>query len=335
MRQEPQYKDDLKTTENSCSSNDLPISKFLGKREPDNHCLIDFIYSKHQSKRLIVYLDEIHSILQKEAKNSVLKRLVSDIDFSQSNQKIEMKSKIENVQTFLKVSDKFGNKLNSIISRSSLVYLEQRDPYCEDHQKSIFSLNIRGVNLVSDLDKNHSDFVFSNRSSCENGMWDSIVGTFLEIISGSGLKLSYVKNDKNHYVFSMRQYFLTAGDHLPIQNEYFSFEIRYFNQDNKKELVSKYLNKLRDYNLNARKCGQKIKSWIVSHSQKGQWESRLNQIKKEQNFFKLSQVNPQDLNDGLVFTIKLNTGFGSSLVKDKMREILFKFLIDVSKFIPD
>lgn len=329
MRQEPQCKNEQKTPVNSCLT-DRHLSS-LEKRESEIHHLIDFLYSKCRSKKLETFIQETQSTLEREATDILLKRLIADINFDEANQKLEMKSKIGSVQNFLKDFDELGDKINSIFSRSNLTYFEHKDPYFESHQRFMFCLNIRDANLASFLGESYSNVDSSIRSTFGKIIWDSVIAKVSELIFQSGLKPNYIKNDENHFAFSMRQYVLAAEDDL--KSDYFSLEIHHHDENSRKELVSKYLNKSQEYDLKTVKFRKKIKGWLISCSQKERLKAQLCQIEKERTFFSVSQVDPQELENGIVLIMKLS-GLQCSLVKkDKVRALLFKFLIDLSRIL--
>jgi hypothetical protein len=328
--------------------------------------LVDFLESNKDKRKLTGFLEETYKSLEQEAVDRLLNRImheqttehhgatpwhkpghigpimyeylnmmgvesafVNGLQQTKSSMTETVEQRVDEISHSLKGAGGFNRQFKSSLSRSAVIYLEQDDPNNRAREKVVFTVNVADFELWQPLDEE------ANREVCEDGrtmrrkVWDEAVNRLSEIVSNSGLKPKYVKNDKNNFIFVMRQYFLSQGDQAP--DEYFTFELRHLNTNSKKAMTSEYTEVLNQFQNKIAKLDKKLNSWFLTANQKQLCLQRKNQIEKEQDFYIGTHPDPREMDSGLVFTITLNTLKDYSTTKDKMRGIMTQYLMALSR----
>jgi len=162
---------------------------------------------------------------------------------------------------------------------------------------------------------------------------DEAVNTLSEIISNTGLKPKYVKNDKYSCILVMRQYLAPNENVLP--DEYFSFELKHVSEAQRKVAVDEYRTKIEGFNAKMAKCEKGMKSWWVSRNSKETYEKEWHIAKCDKDFYMATTPDPAEMDTGLVFSIFVNTMKDYTLTKDKMQVIMTKFILALSSIATD
>src|SRR5256885_16224978 len=91
-------------------------------------------------------------------------------------------------------------------------------------------------------------------------VWDEAVNTLAEIVSNTGMKPKYVKNDKNSCVFTMRQYLLAdPNDNMP--DEFFTFDLRHMSTELREKMMKENVETVAKYEEEIANGKKRIKSW--------------------------------------------------------------------------
>jgi len=165
-------------------------------------------------------------------------------------------------------------------------------------------------------------------------VWDEAVNTLAEIVSNTGLKPKYVKNDKKSCIFTMRQYLLRANaDNTP--DEYFTFDLRHVNEESRERMADEYSRIVRGYDQQIRLLETKIKGWWVSKAKRAAITEQIRTHEADRDFYIGTHADPNEMDHGLVFSIEVNTLKDYGITKDKMQVIMTKYILALSKIAVD
>lgn len=164
-------------------------------------------------------------------------------------------------------------------------------------------------------------------------VWDEAVNTLCEIVSNTGMKPKYVKNDKNSCNFTMRQYLLSEGEKSP--DEYFAFSLKHVNDNAKKKMGEVYDAKVKEFDDQLAMITKKINSVFTTRKTKMLLKDQLDIIEKDKSFYIGTVADPREMDCGLVFSIYVNTMKDYTITKDKMQVIMTKYILALSKIAVD
>jgi len=227
----------------------------------------------------------------------------------------------------------FNRQIKASFSRSAVIYLEHEDPTNRNREKVTFTINIGDFELRYPLDETANDQLTEDGRTMRRMVWDEAVNTLAEIVSNTGLKPKYVKNDKNNCIFSMRQYLLSSNEKTP--DEFFTFDLRHVNAQMKKTLTQQYIDAIAKYDSQIAGYKKRLKGWFLGAKLKLAIMDRISQIEKERDFYVGTNPDPREMDTGLMFSISVNTLKDYSVTKDKMQVIMTKYILALSKIAVD
>lgn len=258
---------------------------------------------------------------------------VSGLQHTKSSMTKTVQQRVDEINTLLRGVGGFNRQIKASFSRSAIVYLEHEDPANRNREKVMFTVNIGDFELRYPLDESAS------QSFCEDGrtirrmVWDEAVNTLAEIVSNTGLKPKYVKNDKNNCIFAMRQYLLSSSEKTP--DEFFTFDLRHVNSQMKKQMTQQYTDTILKIENQIGNYQKRLKSWFLNAKTKLAIMDRIGQLEKEKDFFIGTNPDPREMDTGLVFSIAVNTLKDYTITKDKMQVIMTKYILALSKIAVD
>ena len=134
---------------------------------------------------------------------------VSGLQHTKSSMTKTVQQRVDEINTLLRGVGGFNRQIKASFSRSAVVYLEQEDHRNKHREKVVFTVNLGDFELRYPLDENaeHDEMTPDGRT-VRRMVWDEAVNTLAEIVSNTGLKPKYVKNDKNSCVFTISKYLL-------------------------------------------------------------------------------------------------------------------------------
>ena len=258
---------------------------------------------------------------------------VSGLQHTKSSMTKTIQQKVDEINTLLRGVGGFNRQIKASFSRSATVYLEQEDPRNPHRERVVFTVNLADFELRYPLDDSADETTVEDGRTLRRLVWDEAVNTLSEIISNTGLKPKYVKNDKNSCIMIMRQYLQTASDSLP--DEYFAFDLRHVSEEQRQVAIQEYRGKLEEFDKRAEKYEKHINSWFTSVKKKAYWEHELEIVGKDREFYIATTPDPAEMDTGLVFSIFVNTMKDYTLTKDKMQVIMTKFILALSNIATD
>lgn len=336
----------------------------------DRSRLIDFLQYPREKRKLTDFLEDTYKAYEEESVDRVINRVVhehememrgstpfykpghigplmyeflnmvgveaafvSGLQHTKSSLTKTVQNRVDEINTLLRGVGGFNRQIKASFSRSAVVYLEQEDPHNKHRERVIFTVNLGDFELRYPLDESAADQVVEDGRTLRRMVWDEAVNTLAEIVSNTGMKPKYVKNDKNSCVFTMRQCLLSDGEKSP--DEFFMFDLRYVNTENKDIMGAEYQKRVDEYNFEIAKCQKQINMFWTSTRKKAELEARLDALTKDKDFFVGSHADPREMDVGLVFSISVNTMKDYTVTKDKMQVIMTKYILALSNIAVD
>jgi hypothetical protein len=258
---------------------------------------------------------------------------VSGLQHTKASMTKTVQQKVDEINTLLRGVGGFNRQIKASFSRSASLYLEQEDPRAQHRERVIFTVNIADFELRYPLDEaGESEFVEDGRS-LRRFVWDEAFNTVSEIISNTGLKPKYVRNNKNDCSLEMKQYLVAKHTKLP--DEYFEFDLKHVNEAKRKQLEEEYHQKIQRFEAQLQECEEKLNKRWISKRDKKQAEREMDILQADYELFMATTPNPSQMDTGLVFSIYVNTLKDYSVTKDKMQVIMTKFILALSKIAVD
>ncbi|MBN1115334.1 MAG: hypothetical protein JXA66_08340 [Oligoflexia bacterium] len=258
---------------------------------------------------------------------------VSGLQHTKSSLTKTVQQRVDEINTLLRGVGGFNRQIKASFTRSAAVYLEQEDPRNKHRERVIFSINLGDFELRYPLDESAEQEVVEDGRTLRRMVWDEAVNTLSEIVSNTGMKPKYVKNDKNSCVFTMKQYLLSKNDKTP--DEYFSFELRYINQDTKNRMSEHYHSKINEYNEKIEAGKKQKEGFLVGKRRKKAIEEQIEILEKDRDFYIGTHPDPEEIDCGLIFSIYVNTMKDYTITKDKMQVIMTKYILALSEIAVD
>jgi hypothetical protein len=258
---------------------------------------------------------------------------VSGLQHTKASLVKTVQQRVDDINTLLRGVGGFNRQLKPSFSRSSAVYLEQDDINYRHREKVVFSVNIADFELRHPLDDEAANSVCKDGRSCKRYGWDFAVNVLSEIVSNTGLKPKYVKNDKINSKFVMSQSLLTTNDPMP--DEYFSFILEYLTEERLNQKIEEYNAHVDSIKKKIENGKQKLNNVWRAKREKAQITEEVNWYEKELAFFIGTTSDPNELDTGLLFTIEISTLKDYSITKDKMQVIMSKYLVALSNIAKD
>jgi hypothetical protein len=338
--------------------------------EQDKEELVDFLKYPKEKRKMTNFMEDVYKTIEMESVDRTMNRVahehqselegatpwhkpghigplmyeylnmigvesayVSGLQHTKSSMTKTIQQRVDEINTLLRGVGGFNRQIKASFARSAVIYLEQEDPNNTHRERVIFSINLGDFELRYPLDENSAEEVVEDGRTLRRLVWDEAVNTLSEIVSNTGMKPKYVKNDKNSCRFEMKQYLLSEHDTHP--DEFFAFELKYINEETKDILVSQYNSVITKYNKKINKCKRKVEGAFASESRKRKFIERAILLEKERDFFIATNPDPSELDCGLVFSINVNTMKDYTITKDKMQVIMTKYILALSSIAVD
>lgn len=258
---------------------------------------------------------------------------VSGLQHTKSSMTKTVQQRVDEINTLLRGVGGFNRQIKASFSRSAVIYLEQEDPHHKHREKVIFTVNLGDFELRYPLDETADDKTTEDGRTLRRTVWDEAVNTLAEIVSNTGLKPKYVKNDKNSCHFTMRQYLVSENERLP--DEYFTFELHHMNMEEKKIRGRDYVAKIEKYDREIAQLRKKLRGWFMGGRKRAELQDALVMLTKERDFYFGTTPDPREMDTGLLFSIAVNTLKDYGVTKDKMQVIMTKYILALSRIAVD
>lgn len=255
-----------------------------------------------------------------------------------------VEERVEEINRLLAGLGGYSSQLKSCFARSTVVFLEEEDPRFAFRERLIFSINLPNYELkrswevgaagprATDGKKRRGPETVDEEDlrTPLQATWDDAVNSLAQIIATTGLKPKYVKNDRHYGRFVMKQDLRTTAN-LP--DEYFSFTLDYNTVERIQEMIGPYNKIVGDYDKKIQALEKKMKSW-PANSRNPRFmafqKKHLNLV-QERDFFVATTPDPNQLDEGLLFLIEVSTLKDYHIVKDRMQQIMTKYILHLSK----
>lgn len=338
--------------------------------EEDKVRLVDFLQYPREKRKITDFLEETYKAYEQESVERTMNRVhhehkselrgatpfykpghigplvyeylnmvgvesafVSGLQHTKSSMTKTVQQKVDEINTLLRGVGGFNRQIKASFSRSAVVYLEQEDPHNKHRERVIFTVNLSDFELRYPLSADAATQFVEDGRSLRRFVWDEAVNTLAEIVSNTGLKPKYVKNDKNRCNFTMRQHLLSDNERTP--DEYFTFDLRYISEDDMEERVSDYVASVEKYNTEIAKVKKQMGSWLVGSKKKQALHEQLVTLEKDRDYYVGTHADPREMDAGLVFSIAVNTMKDYTVTKDKMQVIMTKYILALSRIAVD
>lgn len=338
--------------------------------EQDKGNLIDFLQFPKEKRKMTDFLEETYKNFEKESVERTIDRVaheheselqgatpwhkpghigplmyeflnmigvemafVSGLQHTKSSMTKTVQQRVDEINTLLRGVGGFNRQIKASFSRSAVVYLEQEDPRNVHRERVMFTINVSDYELRYPLDESADQEVVEDGRTVRRMVWDEAVNTLCEIVSNTGMKPKYVKNDKNSCVFTMKQYLLSEGEKSP--DEYFAFSLKHVNENAKKKMGEEYDAQIKVFDAQIAEINKKTNSMFTSKKTKMLLNEQREIIEKDKSFFIGTNADPREMDCGLVFSIYVNTMKDYTITKDKMQVIMTKYILALSKIAVD
>jgi hypothetical protein len=258
---------------------------------------------------------------------------VSGLQHTKSSMVKTIQQRVDEINTLLRGVGGFNRQIKPAFSRSAVVYLEQGDPRYQHREKVVFSINLSDYELRNPLNEEANNTIIDDGRTGRRYGWDYAVNVLSEIVSNTGLKPKYVKNNKNTCKFVMSQMLLTSNDPMP--DEFFSFSLEYLTKDNIQQKIDDYESHIDSINEKIAKLKKSSEYFWLSSEKKIQLKEQINWYEKELSFFIGTNPDPNELDTGLLFLIEISTLKDYGITKDKMQVIMTKYVLALSNIAKD
>lgn len=302
---------------------DRTINRVMHEHESEMRGSTPFYKPGHIGPLMYEYLNMI----------GVEAAFVSGLQHTKSSMVKTVQQKVDEINTLLRGVGGFNRQIKASFSRSAVIYLEQEDPHHKHREKVIFTVNLGDFELRYPMDETADERMVEDGRTVRRMVWDEAVNTLAEIVSNTGLKPKYVKNDKNSCMFLMRQYLLSENDKTP--DEFFTFDLRHVNEEMREKMAKEYKETIAGYEVEIAKCRKVVGSLWVGRKTKLEAQDRLILLEKERDFYIGTHPDPVEMDTGLIFSIAVNTLKDYGVTKDKMQVIMTKYILALSKIAVD
>jgi len=260
---------------------------------------------------------------------------VSGIQHTKSSMVKTVQQRVDDINTLLRGVGGFNRQIKPSFSRSAVVYLEKDHPKNNHSEIVIFSINLptyelkHGLTVTKEVsgEEELKDERDDNRLT-----WDYAVNVLSEIVSNTGLKPKYVKNDKNRFHLEMHQKLLSKNEAWP--DEYFIFTLDNMEKEALMARVEEYEAGLAGFDEKIAAAKKAANGW-GGNKKKSQIQNEIYQLEEDKTFFIATTPDPKEIDPGLLFEIKISTCKDYSITKDKMQVIMTKYILALSKIAVD
>ena len=302
---------------------DRTINRVIHEHESEMRGATPFYKPGHIGPLMYEYLNMI----------GVEAAFVSGLQHTKSSMVKTVQQRVDEINTLLRGVGGFNRQIKASFSRSAVVYLEQEDPHHKHREKVIFTVNVGDFELRYPLDETADERTVEDGRTLRRMVWDEAVNTLAEIVSNTGLKPKYVKNDKNSCIFTMRQYLLSENERTP--DEFFTFDLRHVNEEMRESMSQAYVATVQAYEVEAARLRKQIASFWTGGKARTALQERLAMVEKERDFYVGTHPDPREMDTGLIFSIAVNTLKDYTITKDKMQVIMTKYILALSTIAVD
>ncbi len=239
-----------------------------------------------------------------------------------------VQQRVNEINTLLRGVGGFNRQIKSSFSRSAVLYLEQDDPKYDHRDRVVFTINIADFELRNPVNDSARENLTDDGRTLQRVSWDDAVNMLSGIISNTGLKPKYVKNDKNSNRLIMKQELLPKTAKQP--DEYFEFKLQYVSEEIKEEIKNEYENKLCQYGDKIEELKREKRKKFIGASSRKLIDEEIEIIESDKELFEATTPNPDEMDTGLVFSIYVNSMKDYGVTKDKMQYIMTKFILAAS-----
>lgn len=258
---------------------------------------------------------------------------VSGLQHTKSSMTKTVQQRVDEINTLLRGVGGFNRQIKASFSRSAVVYLEQDDPIHKHRETIVFTVNLGDFELRYPLDESAAEQITEDGRSVRRLVWDEAVNTLAEIVSNTGMKPKYVKNDKNSCVFTMRQMLLSPSEKTP--DEFFAFDLRHVSEEMRQKMTKEYQGEVDKYDKEIASWQRKQDWFWTSRTRRAEIEEKIQGLTKQRDFYIGTHADPREMDTGLVFSIHVNTLKDYTVTKDKMQVIMTKYILALSSIAVD
>lgn len=243
--------------------------------------------------------------------------------------------RVNEINTVLRGVGGFNRQLKPSFTRNAVVYLEQEDPKYKHRDRIVFTVNLSDFELINPISEDLADIVTEDGRSQQRLSWDEAVNKLSEIISNTGMKPKYVRNDKISCTLVMKQDLIKANSKYP--DEYFEFSLSRINNDGLNQLQEQYEKKLLSFDNEILILKDESEKLMIrsNKAKTRQIEDQIRELKDEKDFFIATNPDPDEMDEGYLFSIYVNTLKDYGVTKDKMQFIMTNFILSISNIAYD
>lgn len=302
---------------------DRTINRVIHEHDSEMQGATDFYKPGHIGPLMYQYLNMV----------GVEAAFASGLQHTKSSMTKTVQQKVDEINTLLRGVGGFNRQIKASFSRSAVNYLEAGDPLHPHREKVIFTVNLGDFELRYPMDESAEQTTVEDGRTLRRLVWDEAVNTLSEIVSNTGMKPKYVKNDKNSCIMTMQQYLLSEGDEEP--DEFFTFNLRHVNPAMKQDMIDEYMEAVDAYNKDIALLKKQMNGFWVGREKRDQLNRQIDRIVKQRDFYIGTHPDPREMDPGLMFSIAVNTLKDYGVTKDKMQVIMTKYILALSTIAVD
>jgi hypothetical protein len=258
---------------------------------------------------------------------------VSGLQHTKASMVKTVNQRVDEINTLLRGVGGFNRQIKASFSRSAVIYLEKEDPDNKHRETVQFTVNLADYELRFPLDESAEETTVEDGRTLRRMVWDEAVNTLAEIVSNTGMKPKFVKNDKNSCVFTMRQYLLSKGEKEP--DELFTFDLRHWNEEAKEKRIKEYQADIARFDAEIAELRARAAKWYLGRAAREEAADEADRIERRRDHYVGTHPDPREMDTGLLFSIRVNTLKDYGITKDKMQVIMTKFILALSKIAVD
>jgi len=243
-----------------------------------------------------------------------------------------VQQKSDDVNTIMRGLGGFNRQIKASFSRSAVVYLEKDNPKNNHTGIVIFSINLPTFELKDDLTVTKEQQDEWDERDKDRLIWDNTVNILSEIVSNTGLKPKYVKNDRNRFHLEMYRKLLAKDEPWP--DEYFIFTLDNIDKEALMTKIEEYEAELTGLEEKINTLKQSLNGW-GGKRKKAKLQNEIYKLEEEKNFYIASTPDPREIDPGLLLEIKISTCKDYTTTKDKMQSVMTKFILALSDIAVD
>ena len=311
---------------------------FTDYEAEDIQCLIERIKTEHKSELRGAkphYKPGHIGALAYEYLNmtGVEDAFASGIEETKSSMVKSVQQKSDDVNTLMRGLGGFNRQIKASFSRSAVIYLEKDNPKNNHTGIVIFSINLPTFELKRELTATKEvEEVLKDDRDKDRLIWDYTVNTLSEIVSNTGLKPKYVKNNKNRFHLEMQRKLLAKNEPWP--DEFFIFTLDNLDEEALVSKIEEYEASLKGFDEKIEALKKSLNGW-GRNRKKVRIQNEIYQLEEEKTFYVSSTPDPREIDPGLLLEIKISTSKDYTLTKDKVQSIMTKFILALSDIAVD